>query len=679
MTTRASMFRMKATRKLGVSFAPWRRLPARQIKIISKLNRKLDRQIKTLDMKKRKSQFFKRTRAKKIMGLLYGKLHVSYLVRVYAEACAQEGGNVENFLATLEGRLDVTLYRVQFVPSLQAGRQLISHNKICVNNVILSKPGYLLKPGDVISIAPQAIAHVGQSIRHFLRAGNTRRALRHVGLVRNFHSRRRSIRRNKNGALSRALANERNTPSTCNRKWNEERYSLFPNVSSPVAKAIQKPLSTREAKKAVLKQKAEKEVQFAQKALALYKPSSQNKQKASVKALVHLKQRLVKRFTQVVCAQLKARRKVTLRLMFDVENNICLKRPKSNTSVFRFQRTSRGVPLHQWLQRKLRIKPYLKKRKAFKKLSSIFHSQIFNSKGVRVHWKARAKAKLKADIAAALAKVKAMLKTKFALKKDVKKNVILSSLNTLQQSQWVRKAPQAKREAALASAHAKVKALQKLKLVRKNGKWVRKHKIGKQKMYCVTKGYLGRAIQVARMLARNHAKNKHPVKKRALATKQALPRFIRKNNVLIRNKQALIQGAIRAKTPYKMRWARVKDKMVRQSFHHSKSARLDKEKRFRSAQLQLERSQPRMNKLIKRNGKWVRQNTKKIKPKAEWKAKRRMQMQYRFYHAVKQIFYKPTHLEISYHTLHIVYLFQPQYLYFPIKLELHDIAGAYKR
>ena len=128
------------------------------------------------------------------MSLLYGKLHTSYLVSLFKKSNAHKGKTISNFFAALETRLDTTLYRVQFAPTLQAARQLISHQKICVNNVVLTKPGYILQPGDVISIAPNAIAHVGQSIQQFLRAENTQTALHTVGLLKKFRAKRRKRR-----------------------------------------------------------------------------------------------------------------------------------------------------------------------------------------------------------------------------------------------------------------------------------------------------------------------------------------------------------------------------------------------------------------------------------------------------------------------------------------------------
>ena len=46
--------------------------------------------------------------------------------------------------------------------------------------------------------------------------------------------------------------------------------------------------------------------------------------------------------------------------------------------------------------------------------------------------------------------------------------------------------------------------------------------------------------------------------------------------------------------------------------------------------------------------------------------------------ATKKLFYKPLHLEINYHILHIVYLFAPQQLYFPVQLPLQNISKAFQ-
>lgn len=52
----------------------------------------------------------------------------------------------------LESRLDVCIYRMNFVPTIFAARQLINHGGILVNGLRVDLKGYLLNPGDVIEI-----------------------------------------------------------------------------------------------------------------------------------------------------------------------------------------------------------------------------------------------------------------------------------------------------------------------------------------------------------------------------------------------------------------------------------------------------------------------------------------------------------------------------------------------
>lgn len=56
------------------------------------------------------------------------------------------------FLKFFETRLDTTLYRAKFSPSIRNAQQLILHNKVLVNNKPIKIKSYLLKTGDLITI-----------------------------------------------------------------------------------------------------------------------------------------------------------------------------------------------------------------------------------------------------------------------------------------------------------------------------------------------------------------------------------------------------------------------------------------------------------------------------------------------------------------------------------------------
>jgi small subunit ribosomal protein S4 len=56
------------------------------------------------------------------------------------------------FLLNLETRLDVILVRLHFSETLPQARQLISHRRLCVNNVIVSITSFQVSQGDFISL-----------------------------------------------------------------------------------------------------------------------------------------------------------------------------------------------------------------------------------------------------------------------------------------------------------------------------------------------------------------------------------------------------------------------------------------------------------------------------------------------------------------------------------------------
>jgi len=309
MTTRTSIFRMKASRKFGVCFWPWRRLNPKQAKIVAKINKKLTNQVRNQDMKRKKSQFSYQIRAKKLLSLLYGKLHTSYFVTLFKKANAHKGKTISNFFAALETRLDTTLYRVQFVPTLQAARQLISHEKVCVNNVVLTKPGYILQPGDVISVAPDAIQHVGQNIQKFLQAHNTQTAL--VG------GRFRPKRRIKKRAA----------------KKMHFRVPFF-------------------AKRILARKRMEQHTVNVKKNMRI-QPTWQQ---AAVTKALQMKMKLKMRLYMMKTKRIL---RLKLRLKQNVHKNLLLKRPK--TRFIRFQRTAKNMPVKTWMTQV--FKKHKKKRK----------------------------------------------------------------------------------------------------------------------------------------------------------------------------------------------------------------------------------------------------------------------------------------------------------------------------
>lgn len=57
----------------------------------------------------------------------------------------------KEFVLILESRLDINVVRLKLAKTIFQAKQLINHKKIKVNNLIVNKPNFLLKKGDIIS------------------------------------------------------------------------------------------------------------------------------------------------------------------------------------------------------------------------------------------------------------------------------------------------------------------------------------------------------------------------------------------------------------------------------------------------------------------------------------------------------------------------------------------------
>jgi small subunit ribosomal protein S4 len=62
----------------------------------------------------------------------------------------------ERLVASLESRLDATVLRSGFARTIYQARQNVVHRHVLVNGRRVDRPGYLLKPGDIVSIAPKS-------------------------------------------------------------------------------------------------------------------------------------------------------------------------------------------------------------------------------------------------------------------------------------------------------------------------------------------------------------------------------------------------------------------------------------------------------------------------------------------------------------------------------------------
>ena len=85
-------------------------------------------------------------------AFFYGDLPKRAVARIMRQAGKLRGDRNSNFLSLLETRLDVTLRRAFFFSTIKTARQWIVRGKILVNNKKCLFSGYLLQPGDVVSI-----------------------------------------------------------------------------------------------------------------------------------------------------------------------------------------------------------------------------------------------------------------------------------------------------------------------------------------------------------------------------------------------------------------------------------------------------------------------------------------------------------------------------------------------
>ena len=75
----------------------------------------------------------------------------------FKRAFKKRGATGETLLQLLESRLDNVLYRLGFVPSRAAARQLIAHGYVSVDGKRVDISSYQVKPEQVVNLAPKAV------------------------------------------------------------------------------------------------------------------------------------------------------------------------------------------------------------------------------------------------------------------------------------------------------------------------------------------------------------------------------------------------------------------------------------------------------------------------------------------------------------------------------------------
>lgn len=105
--------------------------------------------------RKKLSEYGLQLREKQKAKRYYGVLE-SQFEKYFDMANKKAGVTGENLLQILESRLDNVAYRLGFALSRAEARQLVSHGHFQVNGKRVNIPSYLIKEGDVISVAEKS-------------------------------------------------------------------------------------------------------------------------------------------------------------------------------------------------------------------------------------------------------------------------------------------------------------------------------------------------------------------------------------------------------------------------------------------------------------------------------------------------------------------------------------------
>ncbi len=102
--------------------------------------------------RRQQSDYGVQLHAKQQLKGYYGNISERQFRRIYQEAVRRKGDSSENLIGLLEQRLDIVVYRMNFVPTVFAARQLVSHKHVLVNGKSVNIPSYRVSEGDVIEI-----------------------------------------------------------------------------------------------------------------------------------------------------------------------------------------------------------------------------------------------------------------------------------------------------------------------------------------------------------------------------------------------------------------------------------------------------------------------------------------------------------------------------------------------
>ena len=106
--------------------------------------------------RKKPSDFGLQLNAKQRLKGYYGNVSERQMRRYYTEAMRRRGDTGENLIELLERRLDAVIYRMKFVMTPFAARQLVNHGHVKVNGRRVNIASYQVKDGAEIELTNKA-------------------------------------------------------------------------------------------------------------------------------------------------------------------------------------------------------------------------------------------------------------------------------------------------------------------------------------------------------------------------------------------------------------------------------------------------------------------------------------------------------------------------------------------
>ena len=110
------------------------------------------------DRRKKLSEYGVQLQEKQKVRIMYG-LNEKQFRKVFERASKMKGIAGENLLKLLESRIDNLVFRLGLAKTRRAARQVVNHGHILVNGIKVDIPSYTCKPGDVISVKENSLAH----------------------------------------------------------------------------------------------------------------------------------------------------------------------------------------------------------------------------------------------------------------------------------------------------------------------------------------------------------------------------------------------------------------------------------------------------------------------------------------------------------------------------------------